>query len=137
MTRTHEISARRLAAIARNMLRKAHAPYSNFKVGAALESVSGEVFTGCNVENASYGLTICAEQSAVAHAVARGHSRFRRLVIVTASRRAVPPCGACRQVLAEFADNMDIISFGSEENAQWRLRDLIPDAFSMNEWGEA
>ncbi len=125
------VSVDRLAALAREMLEHSYAPYSRFRVGAALDSVTGEVFTGCNVENASYGLTICAERSAVAQAVAGGHRRFRRLVIVTESDRAVPPCGACCQVVAEFGDDTEVFSFANKETTRWQLKDLIPDVFSL------
>ena len=126
------MSVDRLLAHAREMLTHAYAPYSRFRVGAALESTTGEVFTGCNVENASYGLTMCAERSAVAQAVARGHRRFRRLVIVTESDRAVAPCGACCQVVAEFGDDTEVFSFGNQEKTRWQLKDLIPNAFSLS-----
>ena len=124
-----------LAERARAMLPHAYAPYSGFRVGAALESVTGAVFAGCNVENASYGLTICAERSAVAQAVASGHRRFRRLVIVTESDRAVAPCGACRQVVAEFGGDTQVFSFGNTEEKRWRLTELIPEAFSLADAG--
>lgn len=127
-----QVSLERLADLARGMLTRAYAPYSRFKVGAALESASGQVFTACNVENASYGLTMCAERSAVAQAVARGHRRFRRLVIVTDSDRAVAPCGACRQVVAEFGGDTEVFSFGNKETMRWQLKDLLPDAFSLH-----
>lgn len=120
---------------ARAMLPHSYAPYSGFRVGAALESVTGAVFAGCNVENASYGLTICAERSAVAQAVASGHRRFRRLVIVTESDRAVAPCGACRQVVAEFGDDTQVFSFGNTEEKRWQLTELIPDAFRLADAG--
>jgi len=123
----------RLAELARGMLARSYAPYSRFRVGAALESDSGEVFTACNVENASYGLTICAERAAVARAVAEGHTRFRRLVIATDADAAVGPCGACCQVVAEFGDETEVYSFGSREQASWPLKDLIPNAFSLAE----
>ncbi len=123
----------RLAELARGMLANAYAPYSRFRVGAALESDSGEVFTGCNVENASYGLTICAERSAVARAVAGGHRRFRRLVIATESDAAVAPCGACCQVVAEFGSATEVFSFGKREQASWQLKDLIPHAFNRSQ----
>ncbi len=124
-------SLERLADHARAMLRRAHAPYSGFRVGAALESRSGAVFTGCNVENSSYGLTICAERAAVTRAVAEGHKRFRRLVIVTEDDAAVAPCGACRQVVAEFGTDIAIHSFGRTERRRWPLRELIPHAFVL------
>ncbi len=107
----------------------AYAKYSKFAVGAALETRSGKVFTGCNVENLSYGLTICAERNAVFAAVAAGEREFARIVIVADSREPVTPCGACRQVLAEFADDLEVRSVnlqGDEYCAN--LRDLLPRA---------
>ena len=99
-----------LEKIASKVRERAHAPYSKFQVGAALESISGKVFSGCNVENISFGLTICAERSAVFTAVAAGVRSFRRIVIVTDSTEPITPCGACRQVLSEFSSNMVIVS---------------------------
>lgn len=119
----------RLVALAREMRARSYAPYSRFRVGAALEADTGEVFTGCNVENASYGLTICAEQNAVAAAVSRGRRRFRRLVVVTGGRRPVAPCGRCRQVLAEFGTDMAVYGVANGERVHWQLGDLIPDHF--------
>ncbi len=82
----------------------AYAPYSNFQVGAALLCQSGEIFTGCNVENLSFGLTICAERSAIFAAVAAGQQKFRAIAVVADSEKAISPCGACRQVMCEFGD---------------------------------
>ena len=125
------IPLERLAKAAQEMLNYAYAPYSRFRVGVALEVDSGEIFTGCNVENASYGLTICAERAAVASAVSRGHTRFRRLVVATEEDGAVAPCGACRQVLAEFGAGMEVYSVGKKERKSWLLEELIPAAFKM------
>ena len=107
----------------------AYAPYSNFAVGAALETRSGKVFTGCNVENLSFGLTCCAERNAVFAAVAAGEREFARIVIVADSREPVTPCGACRQVLAEFSEDLEVRSVnlqGVEFSA--RIRELLPRA---------
>ncbi len=119
-----------LADIARETLRRAYAPYSGYRVGAALETESGEVFSGCNVENASYGLTICAERTAAAKAVSAGHRRFRRLVVATEGDRAVPPCGACCQFVAEFGGDTMVYSVARKETRSWLLKDLIPRAFT-------
>jgi len=112
---------------------RAYARYSQFHVGAALLAASGEVFTGCNVENASYGLTICAERSALFAAVAAGQQRFEMLAI--AARGGASPCGACRQVLVEFAPDLPILLIDSEDPLQINevnLRDLLPGAFKFS-----
>ena len=96
-----------LRAEARKVRERAHSPYSGFAVGAALLTRSGKVFTGCNVENISFGLTICAERAAVFAAVAAGEREFLAIAVVADSREPVSPCGACRQVLAEFAPKLD------------------------------
>ena len=118
-----------LISAARNAQARAYAPYSNFRVGAALESMDGEVFTGCNVENASYGLTICAERAAICAAVGAGVRRFRRAVVVSDVDPPAAPCGACRQVLAEFGLDLPIQAVGSLRSISWRLADLLPSAF--------
>ncbi len=108
---------------------RAYAPYSNFRVGAALESHDGAVFSGCNVENASYGLTICAERAAVCAAVSAGVTRFRRAVVVSDVDPPAAPCGACRQVLAEFGLDLPIDGVGSKGTVRWRLSELLPVSF--------
>lgn len=116
-------------AAARSAQARAYAPYSKFRVGAALEGADGTVFSGCNVENASYGLTICAERAAVCAAVSAGVTRFRRAVVVSDVDPPAAPCGACRQVLAEFGLDLPIDGVGSKGTVRWRLSDLLPAAF--------
>jgi cytidine deaminase len=118
-----------LISAARSAQARAYAPYSNFRVGAALESTDGAVFLGCNVENASYGLTICAERAAVCAAVSAGATGFRSAVVVSDVDPPAAPCGACRQVLAEFGLELPIEGVGSKTTVRWRLSDLLPAAF--------
>ncbi|HEX9384223.1 MAG TPA: cytidine deaminase [Gemmatimonadaceae bacterium] len=114
-------------------LDNAYAPYSNFRVGAALRARNGEVITGCNVENSVNGLAMCAETLAVGSAVSRGLTDFDEIAIVTDDSEPTPPCGACRQVLNEFAPNIKISSYTREgKEATWTLNELLPNAFVLN-----
>ena len=110
---------------------RAYAPYSNFKVGAALLATDGSITDGCNVENAAYPAGICAERGAVAGAVARGNQSFAALLIATEADEPTPPCGICRQVLEEFSPHMVIVSAtrGGRE-VRWTLDELLPKAFT-------
>lgn len=111
---------------------KAYAPYSHFQVGAALLRREGGILTGCNVENASYGGTICAERTAIVSGVAQGlrPDELQALVVVTEADSLTPPCGFCRQVLAEFAEDLPILLANRKERALHRLSDLLPHAFT-------
>ena len=121
-----------LEAAARAAQGRAYAPYSHYSVGAALEADDGAIYSGCNVENASYGLSICAERAAVCAAVAGGARTFRRAVVVSDSDPPAAPCGACRQVLAEFGD-FELVAVGPKRSIRWRLADLLPAAFSREQ----
>ena len=124
----------KLLSSARKVRSHAHAPYSKFMVGAAVLDDRGRIHVGCNVENASYGLTVCAERNAVAAAVAAGARSIVAVTVVTAASPAAPPCGACRQVLVEFGNDDLIVELaGPAGKAAQRLtlRDLLPQAFRL------
>ncbi len=108
----------------------AHAPFSRFQVGAALLTKEGRVFTGCNVENASYGLTVCAERVAVWKAVSEGYRAFTRIAVVADTGEPTPPCGACRQILWELGGDLEVILANLEApKSVYRMRDLLPLPF--------
>ena len=122
----------KLVSLAIEARKKAHAPYSNFAVGAALLTRSGRVYTGCNVENASYGLSVCAERVAVFKAVSEGEREFEAIAIV--SENGVTPCGACRQVLIEFGDDIQVIVADTVGHRRaFALTDLLPKGFTPND----
>ena len=119
-----------LKAAAVAMLDRAYCPYSHFPVGAALECSDGTVFTGCNIENAAYSPTICAERTAVAKAVSEGHTDFVRIVVAGRCEDFCVPCAVCRQGLREFAPNMEVICLnGKGEEQVFTLPELLPHSF--------
>jgi cytidine deaminase len=119
-----------LARLARKARRRAHAPYSRFKVGAALRTTTGEVVTGCNIENATYGLTLCAERVAVVKAVSEGLKRFDAIAVVADGRRLAAPCGPCRQILWEFCGDILVHMEDLQGRRETRrLSELLPFPF--------
>ena len=127
-------SLEELKAKAVALLDMAYVPYSHFPVGAALECEDGAVFTGCNIENSSYGLTNCAERTAAFKAVSEGHRRFKRIVIAGRSEDFCVPSGICRQVMQEFAPNLTVICLnGKGEAKTFALKELLPYGFD-NRW---
>lgn len=118
------------ALAARN---NAHAPFSHFQVGAAIEDQTGRIHTGCNVENASYGLTLCAERVAVFKAISEGARQFRRVAVVADTDTLTPPCGACRQILWEFCGNAELVLSNLHGKTETlRLKDLLPRPFDAS-----
>jgi cytidine deaminase len=113
-------------------LKNSYSPYSKFSVGAAIRTKDGQIYTGINIENASYSLTICAERVAVFKAISSGHTSFTDLAIVSSSEAPTFPCGACRQVLSEFSPDIRIY-LGENENQIFYLTDLLPHAFDSNQ----
>lgn len=133
------MDAKELMKIARKARQNAYAPYSHFAVGAALLAESGKVYTGCNIENASYGLTCCAERNAIFAAVGTGERRFKMLAVAADSPEPVAPCGACRQVIAEFGIPLVVMGNLKEATKTMTAEELLPYGFgqeSMNNKGE-
>jgi cytidine deaminase len=119
-----------LVAAARLARERALADYSGFKVGAAIETADGTLVTGCNIENATYGLTLCAERVAMFKALSDGHRHFRRIVVVADTQAPTPPCGPCRQILWEFAGDIEVVLANLDRVvAQYRLSELLPHPF--------
>ncbi len=120
-----------LIETAKKAMLNAYSPYSKVTVGAALEGESGKVYVGCNVENSSYGATICAERTAVTKAVSEGEKKFKRIAVVGNLGVQMFPCGICLQVLSEFAPDIDVILEQDGKLFKYTLKQLIPKAFSM------
>jgi cytidine deaminase len=123
---------KQLAQLAVNAKKRAHAPYSRFKVGAALLTSDGEVFTGCNIEISTYALTICAERTAIFKALSEGRTTFKAIAVVSDDPAYTPPCGACRQVLMDLAGNIDFIMVNGRGSLKvLKLNALLPHAFGQ------
>ena len=119
-----------LLTAARGARRRARADFSRFKVGAALEAADGTIVTGCNIENATYGLTICAERVAMFKAISEGHRQFRRIVVVADTAAPTPPCGPCRQILWEFGGDLEVVLASLRKvTGRYRLSELLPLPF--------
>jgi cytidine deaminase len=124
------LSDSELVAAARRARRHARATYSGFKVGAALETADGTIVTGCNIENASFGLTLCAERVAMFKALSDGHETFRRVAVVADTDAPTPPCGPCRQILWEFGGDLEVVLANLRRiTGRHRLKDLLPLPF--------
>ena len=122
-----------LIEAARRVRENAHAPFSNFPVGAAIEDDAGHIHTGCNVENATYGLTVCAERVAVFKAMSEGARKFRRVAVVADTDVLTPPCGACRQILWEFCGDVELVLSNLQGRIETlRLKDLFPRPFDAS-----
>ena len=122
-----------LCRLAISMLDRSYVPYSHFPVGAALECTDGTVYTGCNIENATYTPTICAERTAIFKAISEGHKDFKRIVIAGRSEDYCVPCGVCRQVMKEFAPNLEVICLnGKGEAKHFTLPELLPYGFDSS-----
>ena len=127
------MSADPLLAAALGARANAFAPYSKFQVGAALEDSEGRIHTGCNVENATYGLTVCAERVAIFKAISEGVRKFRRIAVSADTDTLTPPCGACRQILWEFCGNIEIILVNPRGKTEtYQLQDLCPKPFDVS-----
>ena len=122
-----------LIRAAKRARENAHAPFSNFKVGAALRTTAGTVFGGCNVENATYGLTVCAERVAIFKAISEGERKFDAIAVVTDTNALTPPCGACRQLIWEFCGDVPVIMSNLKGNVEtFRMSQLFPKPFDSS-----
>lgn len=130
MKKTLNAAQKKLVKKALEARKKAYAPYSNFRVGSAIEAADGKIFVGCNVEDAAYSTTCCAERVALFSAVSAGKRKFKRIAVASDADGACPPCGTCRQALMEFARDMEVIMASPRGHTKvMRLADLLPEPF--------
>jgi len=134
MTVLTESEQQKLLEVAQEAMKSAYAPYSQFRVGAALLTDTGNIVAGCNVENASYGLSICAERNAIANAIIRNEKDTMEVIaiaVVNSNNVPCSPCGACRQVIWEFGQNAQVIFLGSQGWQNLKIKELLPEGFSL------
>jgi cytidine deaminase len=125
------VKYQQLVRAARRAQKRSHSPYSNFRVGAALLATSGKVYSGCNIESSSFGLTICAERTAIFKAISEGERQFKAIVIVSDAEDFISPCGACRQVLMDFAKDIDVVICDGADNTRVvKISTLLPLPFN-------
>jgi cytidine deaminase len=128
-----KIELKKLIESAKQVRERASVPYSNFKVGAAVRTKSGKIFTGCNVESASYGLTVCAERVAIWKAVSEGETEFEQIAVVAGTDELTPPCGACRQIIWEFCGDVPVTFANLKDKTETvQMKELLPRAFDTN-----
>ncbi len=127
------LTNQQLISKAYEAMKYSYSPYSNFKVGAALFTEDGYIYSGCNIENASYGATICAERNAIFKAVSEGHTKIAKIAIVSKTRKYTYPCGMCRQVMSEFMDKDGIILISDDEDGmkEYTLDEMLPYCFEL------
>lgn len=131
--KTNETAIERLVEAAQTARENAVAPFSNFLVGAALETLEGEIYTGCNIENATFGLTLCAERVAIFKAISEGKREFKNLVVIADTESLTPPCGACRQIIWEFCGNLTVTLANLRgQTGQFSMNVLFPHAFDRS-----
>lgn len=123
----------RLLHAARDAAKNAYAPFSKLKVGAAVLAADGRIFSGCNIENSSYGLTICAERVAIFKAVSAGQCDIRAMLVYADTAKLTPPCGACLQVISEFSENPEIVLSNGRSTKTYRLKELLPLGFRLEQ----
>ena len=129
----YNVKYKRLLDQAKKAKRNSYSPHSKFRVGAAILTEDGKIFSGCNIENSSYSLTICAERTAIFKAISEGHRKFSAIAIISDLKEEIPPCGACRQVLFDLAGNIDVIMVGRKNTTKCcKLEELLPIPFDSS-----
>jgi len=129
-----KVEYKKLINEAEKIRKRAYTPYSKFKVGAAVLCVDGKIFTGCNIENASFGLAVCAERVAIFKAISEGSTKFKAIAVVGDTDKPCSPCGACRQVISEFGEDIPLIMANLKGDVKIKkIKELLPEAFGKND----